>query len=237
MYSKALDVAAANGFAFIWTGFIDGLHGNFDRVMMERHWRNHPIIAEGNWNYDDMMDHKNHGTLAENLDMAIDWHANFIHFYMLSDTYRRAIKEQPGEIERGLKAGGLGYRLMPTELSWRESLPAGHIFALKQTWVNRNAGRLYKRHALKVYFTDEQGNEKYSVTDPSVDQSQWVRGETYSVMNTFRTRKNIAPGLYDVRIALVDSIGKPRIRLAIEGEDAAMRYRVGSIRILPPEGR
>ncbi len=233
MYSKALDVAVANRFALIWTGFIDGLGGTFDRVMMEQHWRQHPIIAEGNWNYDDMMDQRTHGTLNENLDVALNWHANFTHYYMLSDTYKRAMREQPGTIERGLRSSGLGYRIVPTSLSWQKELPAGQLLVLKEMWVNRNVGRLYVRHGLKLYLTDEKGNEKYSRMRWGSDQTAWIQGETYENISTFQLSKDLAPGNYDVRIALVDRNGKPRIKLAIEGADDQNRYRIGTIRVLP----
>ncbi len=235
MYSKALDVAVANRFAFIWTGFIDGLRSPYDRLLMERYWRTHPIIAEGNWNYDDMMDHKTHGTLDENLDVALNWHANFTHFYMLCDTYRRAVREQPAVIERGLRSGGLGYRLAPVSLSCREELPAGRILVLWQKWVNRNVGRLYVRHPLKLYLTDEKGNEKYSAVYGAFDQTSWVKGDAYETVSTFQLKKDLEPGPYDLRIALVDQNGKPSIRLAIEGEDDQKRYKVGTIRILPAD--
>ena len=44
LYSKTLDVALDHGFALIWTGFIDGLRG-WDRDLMEKNWRDRPIIA------------------------------------------------------------------------------------------------------------------------------------------------------------------------------------------------
>ena len=106
-----------HGFALIWTGFIDGLRG-WDRDLMEKNWREDPIIAEGNWSYDDMKDQRTHGTVAENLDVALEWHSNFEHFYIGSDAYPRAMREDRASWERGLKSGGLGYRLVPTSLSW-----------------------------------------------------------------------------------------------------------------------
>ena len=67
LYAKAFDVAEANNFGFIWTGFIDGLSGKYDRVTMERFWPQHPIFAEGNWSYDEMKDQHTHGTVDENV--------------------------------------------------------------------------------------------------------------------------------------------------------------------------
>ncbi len=94
MYTKALDVAASNGFGLIWTGFIDGLRG-WDGALMKKYWPQNPIIAEGNWNYDDMADQRTHGTLDENLDLMRHWHSNFAHFYLVVETYRRAMSPRP----------------------------------------------------------------------------------------------------------------------------------------------
>jgi hypothetical protein len=104
---------------------------------------------------------------------------------------------------------------------------------LHSTWVNRNAGRLYERYPLRVYLTDSNGNEKWSANDPSFTQTSWVRGERYAVDTLLTTSNKLEPGTYDVRIAMVDAAGKPRIRLAIAGEDSELRYKLGTIRILP----
>ena len=236
LYSKALDVAIDHGFALIWTGFIDGLRG-WDRDLMEEYWRDHPVIAEGNWSYDDMKDQLTHGTVAENLDVALEWHANWEHFYIGSDAYPRAMRGDRASWERGLKSGGLGYRLVPTKLSWPESVPAGNLLLLRQTWVNRNVGRLYLKHPLKIYLTDSQGKEVFSEDDNSVDETTWLQGEPRSFLSVFHLKKELAPGIYDLRIALVDGKGKPHIRLPIQGEDSEKRYKVGEIQITPPEGK
>ena len=236
LYSKALDVALDHSFALIWTGFIDGLRG-WDRTLMETYWRDHPVIAEGNWSYDDLKDQRTHGTVAENLDVALEWHSNFEHFYVGSDAYPRAMREDRDAWERGLKSGGLGYRLVPTSLSWPESIPAGNLLVVRQTWVNRNVGRLYVRHPLKLYLTDSQGKEKFSEADDSLDETTWVQGESHSLLSVFHLPKDVPVGSYDVRMALVDKNGKPDIRLPISGEDSEGRYRVGEIRVDAPEGK
>jgi hypothetical protein len=233
LYRKALDVALAHNFGLIWTGFIDALDGT-SRDLMEEYWHSHPIIAEGNWYYVDMKIQPIHGTPDENLDLALDWHANFAHFYFDPVAYKQVTQEDKPFIERGLESGGLGYRLVPTSLSWRDALPAGNLLVFRQKWVNRNAGRLYVRHFLKMYLTDAAGNEKFSEVDSSFDTTPWVKRKEYSLINVFHLKKDLGPGTYDVRIALVDGEGVPRINLGIEGRDSQQRYKVGEIRILPP---
>jgi len=122
-------------------------------------------------------------------------------------------------------------------LSWRPSLPAGDLLVLRQDWVNRNVGRLYVRHLLKLYLTDAQGNEKFSEVDTSFDETHWVQGEDYPLISVFHLPKELPPGLYDVRIALADvSTKNPEIQLGIEGGDSQNRYKVGEIQIEPYNG-
>ena len=132
MYGKALDVAVDHGFGLIWTGFIDGL-GGWDRDEMERYWHKLPIIAEDNWDYQEIKDQRIHGTLDENLDVMLEYHANLAHYYVRSTTYQRAMHDDRANFERGLKSGGLGYRLVPTSLRWPNEVPAGNLLLLRQT--------------------------------------------------------------------------------------------------------
>ena len=235
LYAKALDVAETNKFGFIWTGFIDGLSGKYDRETMERFWQQHPIFAEGNWSYDEMKDQRTHGSVNENVAGAVDWHSNFFHLYFGPDVYKRAIREDRTALERALGPGGLGYRLVPTSLSWPAQLPSGHLLVLHQGWMNRNAGRLYITHPLKLYLTNNDGKEVFSEANLAVNESAWIQGETYSLMSVFHLPRTVPPGKYDIRIALVDSSGKPAIRLGIVGEDGEHRYTVGEIQILPSD--
>ena len=229
---QALDVAIGKGFALARHGFIDGLM-MYDRLIMERFWRTTPMWAEGNWSYTAVKDEGVHGTLEENIQVFAEWHSNWGHFYMDAGSYQRAMREDRAVFENGLRSGGIGYRLVATEASWPEELAAGDLLMLHSTWVNRNAGRLYERYPLRIYFTDTNGQEKWSANDPSFTQTGWVQGERYNVDTLVTTSSKLTPGIYDVRIAMVDAAGKPKIRLAIDGEDSQLRYKLGAIRILP----
>jgi hypothetical protein len=235
LYSKALDVALAHHFGLVWTGFIDGLTG-WDRDIKDRYWQDVPIIAEGNWCYEDMKSQKVHGTPDENLNLVLDWHANYAHFYTDAIAYKLEVSQDQKFLERGLRIGGLGYRFVPTSLSWPGELPAGNRMVVRQTWVNRNVGRLYLQHPLKLYLTDPQGTEKFSEVDSSFDERGWVADEPHTLMSVFHLPKDLPAGSYDVRVALVDGKGKPRIALGIEGRDAEGRYKIGQIRVLPYNG-
>ncbi len=232
LHRQALDVAIGKGFALARHGFIDGLM-MYDRLIMERYWRSNMMWAEGNWSYMAVKNEGVHGTLAENIQVFTEWHSNYGHFYVDADSYKRAMREDRSAFEDGLRSGGIGYRLVATAASWPQELAAGDLLMLHSTWVNRNAGRLYERYPLRIYLTDASDNEKWSANDPSFTQTGWVQGEQFNVDTLVTTSDKLPPGIYDVRIAMVEATGRPRIRLAILGEDSLLRYKLGTIRILP----
>jgi Domain of unknown function (DUF4832) len=169
------------------------------------------------------------------LRVYADWHANYAHYYMDAESYKRAMREDRTHFEKGLQSGGLGYRLVLTRASWREEVPAGDLFLLDQEWANRNVGRLYKPHPLKLYLTDAAGLARFEELDQAFDQTSWIQSGTYPVISVFHLPRNLTPGAYDLRIALVDETGQPRIKLAIEGQDAQGRYELGAMAV-PPHG-
>jgi hypothetical protein len=232
LYRQGLDDAIARHFGLARHGFIDGLR-LYDHMTMEKYWRNSLMWAEGNWTYMEVKDEGIHGTLQENIDIFKDWHSNYAHLYTDSESYRREMREDRGVFEDSLRSGGLGYRLVPLNVSWPNQLHAGDLLLMPSKWVNRNVGRAYVRFPLKVYLTDPQGNEIFSAEDPSFSETDWVRGEEYPVNTLIQLSSKIPQGTYDLRIALVDEHGKPSIRMPISGEDSQLRYRLGTIVIQP----
>ena len=229
-YRQALDVALSRGFALARHGFIDGL-SRTDRVIMEQEWQQRPMYAEANYSYASVNREGTHGTVAENLDVMCEWHSNYGHFYMDCEAYRSLVPEDILSFEQGLQAGGLGYRLVLTQATYPDTIAAGQLLLLRQSWENRNCGRLYRPHWLRLYLIGSEGRQRWSGVDWSFDATKWVKGKSCHVISVFQLAKDIEPGEYEVRIALVDSSGRPRIRLAVDGGDAELRYRLGEIRI------
>jgi hypothetical protein len=232
LYRQALDVALGKRFALARHGFIDGLL-LWDKQTMEKYWPSTPMLAEGDWSYSDIKKDGTHGTLEENIEVFSEWHSNYGHFYMDAASYKQAMRDDRRAFEKGLLNGGIGYRLVPNTVSWPSELKAGQLLVMRSKWFNRNVGRCYVRHPLKLYLTDSAGKEVFSALDETFDQTGWVRGQGYPVTTIVGIPESLTPGAYDVRIALTDNQGIPAIRLPIEGEDLAGRYRLGTIRILP----
>lgn len=234
MHRMALDEGIWRGAGLIFTGFIEGLSIASPRVeaLVGRYWQRLPLLGEG-WSYEETKDVGTHGTLAEQLSGILVYHTNFFHYYLDSANYRRMMRDDPSTIEAGLRSGGLGYRLAITSASWPAELPAGHELVINETWVNRNVGRLYVPHSLRIYLTDPDGEERFSEVDINIDESLWLKGDSYSHLSVIPLPATLPPGQYDLRVALVGRDGKPRIALAIQGVDAQLRYKLGTVRVLP----
>jgi hypothetical protein len=231
LYRQALDVALERGFLLARHGFIDGLLYT-DHWIMEREWTRRALMAEGDWSYLDVKNHGTHGTVNENIDVMLSWHSNYGHFYVDADSYLRLAREDPENFARGMKSGGLGYRLVLTRATYPDTLAPGQLFVIQQNWVNRNVGRLYRRHPLQLTLVDGGGKAVFaSQVESAFAQTGWVQGQNYEIVSIFHLPQDLAEGVYEVRVAMVDEQGAPRISLGLEGGDGQKRYRLGTVRI------
>jgi len=233
MHRQALDLAVSRGFALSRHGFIDGLSG-WPNDLMTKYWKTNQLIAESNWSYDQVKDQGSHGSMKEHVDAFARWHSAFAHMYLHAASYRRAMREDRAEFERALKPGGVGYRLVPVTLTWRRSVAAGGVVVLRQEWVNRNSSFCPRRFPLRLELVGADGRAAFSAVDGDIHQEGWIAGPVYPVSSAFRLPEDLKPGAYDLRIALVDEQGQPRVKLGIEGADSESRYRLGTLRITPP---
>lgn len=125
----------------------------------------------------------------------------------------------------------MGYRFVLTKASYPQIVKPGETFTLDQTWINRAVGRCFNKYPLKVYLTDTNGNTIWSGSDNNFDQTGFVRGENYNIASHFTLPSNISAGTYDLRIAMVDGSGNPKIKLAIASMDSSTRYKIGTITV------
>jgi hypothetical protein len=236
LYRQGLDVALERGYLLGRHGFIDGM-AYTDRVIMEAEWRRRAFYAEANWSYLDVVNHATHGTVDENIEVMLEWHSNYGHFYMDAASYRRAMAEDESRFARGLEPGGLGYRLALTQAAYPDSVRPGQLLLLRQRWLNHNVGRCYRRHPLRLYLVEPTGRTAFAKTDTSFDPTAWVRGETHEMTSMFQLPADLPPGTYDLRVALADWQGRPALRLGIAGDDGEKRYRLGALTVDPSVDR
>jgi len=230
MRRQGLDLAAERGFAFARNGFIDGLSG-WPNDLMLTYWRDHQIITEGDWSYEQVKRDKTHGSMTEHVDAFVKFHSTYAHLYMHAASYKQAMAEDRAEHERALQPGGIGYRFVLTSASWESTRRPGQTLTLRQEWVNRNASWCVYPYRLGVYLVDDRGQAAWSEADKVFDPRPWTGGNPRQVESTFKLPADLNPGIYEVRIALVDEQGNPRVRLGIAGVDAQLRYPLGKIAI------
>jgi hypothetical protein len=102
--------------------------------------------------------------------------------------------------------------------------------ALEMTWENVGSAPPYKPYPLGVYLTDEAGSV-VAQWQLNADVRSWLPGET-TVAETVTVPSGLAPGRYDLRLALVwPGTQNPAIALAIEGRDAQGRYLLSAIQV------
>ena len=229
---QALDVAIGHGLALSRHGFIDGLSG-WPNDVMARYWRTNPLIAEANWTYEQVKNEKSHGTMQEHVDSFALWHSTYAHMYLDAGGYRRAMTEDRDRLERALGPGGIGYRYVLAAASWEAAREPGETLRVRQEWVNRNCSWCVYPYRLAVYLVESGGVVVWNAADEAFDPRSWVNGQTYQVASDFVLPGALAPGVYELRIGLVDRAGTPAVRLAIEGEDGSLRYRLGTVQIEP----
>ena len=150
---------------------------------------------------------------------------------MHADSYKQAMAEDRAAHERALKPGGIGYRFVLTSASWESSLRPGETLTLRQEWANRNASWCVYPYRLKLYLLDANGNTAWSAVDNRFDLRPWLGDNIYEVTSSLAVPARVKPGNYDLRIAVVDEGGEPRVRLGIAGVDGQLRYSLGTLTI------
>jgi hypothetical protein len=95
---------------------------------------------------------------------------------------------------------------------------------LSMWWFNAGIAPIYRNYALALAIGD-------TVVPLDADIRQWLPGDAV-VDTTVAVPRDLAPGRYAVRVALLDPTTRlPAIRLAIAGRQQDGWYRVGEITV------
>jgi hypothetical protein len=215
----------------------DGAAGalrTYDRQLLESFFssnRSLPLIAEFFGGYGYYVGNGSGYSPDAALEEALQLHPNYITIMGHDGDFGAAsfYAERPDLIDEGNKR--MGYRLVVNRAEFPSAVQAGGEFELRQLWSNLGVGRSYRNYPLKLYLTDAAGNTVWSATDESFDMTGFIAGEVYETFSRFELPATVAPGEYDVRIALADQQGNPAIRLGIEGRDTLNRYLLGKLKV------
>jgi hypothetical protein len=150
--------------------------------------------------------------LEQKIDDALSLHPNCINLLGWQAVDALAfIREQPELFARGLRE--MGYRFVPTRLSFPKSVAAGETVRIEMTWENRGVGRAMRDYHLRIVIGQDQRDAG------TVETSRWIKGRTYEVMKDVKLPP-LAPGGYPLHIRLIDpATGEP---IALPLKDGAI---------------
>ncbi len=202
-------------------------------MLIDRYAPANPGIGESNWLYQGPVSITSENKhITDFLKDFITSHNDIAHWYAIPSDYALMKTRDSTGIINGLKAGGIGYRLVITSVSWNNA-SAGGIIHITSTWANRNWGKLNAKAPVKWFLTDKTGKEICSGIDagPSINQKGnfWRKEKQHSMSFNLKVPASVPSGRYDLRVALINNTTNriPYIRLAIKGKDDEGRYRLG----------
>ena len=171
------------------------------------------------------------GWVEWKIEDALSLHPNYVNLLgWQSADARDFMVERADLIAHGLRT--MGYRLVPTKVSFPRVVRAGQAFELKSEWVNRAVGRAMRDYVLRVALVDSAGNPVATADAGATGCQTWVKGRTYPLAQhvTFR---NVPPGAYRLAVGMTDPKGRTPIALPLAGGDAGRGYPVGQVDVVP----
>jgi hypothetical protein len=123
-----------------------------------------------------------------------------------------------------------GYRLLPRTVTYSASVKPGEGLALAILWQNVGSAPPYAAYPVMAYLTDSTGGTVVAQWQLAVDTRTWLPGD-HSYSETLAVPADVAPGLYTLRLAVIDPHTQIPLNLAVAGRDAYGRYPVGTVEI------
>jgi hypothetical protein len=146
--------------------------------------------------------------LTKMVDDALSVHPNYISLLGWQGGDALAfIREQPELFQRGLRE--MGYRLVPTKVTYPASIKPAETFTIESTWQNRGVGRAMRDFQLRVIIGDQQ------IDAGAIETSRWIKGQDYPVASEVKI-DDLEDGSYPLHIALVDPATGKAIALPLK---------------------
>jgi hypothetical protein len=167
--------------------------------------------------------------LKSMIDDALTMHPNYINLigYEAADA-RAFLREQPDLIAHGLRT--IGYRLVPTLISYPDTISAGEKFRFESTWQNRGVGRAMRDLHLLLLLADERG-KAFAIADAGATGcDKWMSGRSYDVAKEVLF-DHVPAGRLRLRIALEDPTDHHRIALPLRGRGTDDACDIGVIQV------
>ena len=160
---------------------------------------------------------------------ALSLHPNYVNLlgYQGADALE-FLRERKDLIDHGLRT--MGYRLVPTKLTFPDEITSDQTFEISGEWVNRAVGRAMSDFRLMLVLADADENPIARCTTEPLETSKWLKGSTYKTSREARFPE-VPAGTYDLRIGLIDPGTSKPIGLPLKDRAGDGSYRVGRIRV------
>lgn len=120
-----------------------------------------------------------------------------------------------------------GYRFVLREVSHPAEAARGSALPVRMEWSNTGVGKLYREYPLELYLLDSTGKVAHRQR-ARADARNWLPGD-HAIEEPVALPRGLRPGTYTLGLALVDSAGKPAIRLACDAPESGLLYRAGKV--------
>jgi hypothetical protein len=122
----------------------------------------------------------------------------------------------------------MGYRFVLRRLEYSKLVRSGTMMPVHMWWLNAGVAPVYAEYDLVMELRSPGQSARIPVP---VEVRKWLPGDAVYDGSLY-IPPELAPGAYDVRIALLDPrTGKPAIRLANEGRQQDGWYQLGSLTV------
>lgn len=200
--------------------------------MAQKFWPKMPVVLE----------HEHYGGSVKRgawdgkllLKSVEDYHASFMSVHWEPKIFLKENRKIIDEINLRL-----GYRLLPTEVTWPKTIKIGKRFKVRWTWSNKGVAPCYSGGFPALTLKDAKGGIVSVLSDDTLNMRDLKVGSSTNSPITKHESEfvvgliapAIRPGSYDVFVSVGDRDGTPRIALPLKGDDGYRRYKLGTITI------
>jgi hypothetical protein len=159
------------------------------------------------------------------------YHASYMSIHWWPDEFYQKNKDLIEKINLRL-----GYRILPTEITWPDTIPIDEWFTVNWTWANRGVAPCLPGGFPALTIKDDQGgivsvlvDEGFNARDLTVgepDQAPPIKQE--SRFRIGHIAPAVQPGEYQLFLSLGERGGTPRIALPLPADDGHRRYFIGN---------
>ncbi len=207
----------------------------FHDEMAQKFWPTMPVVLEhehfkgsqerGAWDND---------KLVESVEA---YHASYMSIHWFPDVEWAEISETVKKINTRL-----GYRVMPTEVTYPKTVEIGKPFAASWKLQNRGVAPCYPGGFVALTLKDEKGGIVSVLTDETYDVRELPVGapdaapivEREAEFKVGLIAPVTKPGVYDVYVSVGSRVGTPALAMPIPGDDGQRRYKIGTIELVAP---